>query len=110
MRVASAESARRLGSQLAIDATVLRSAVNLLERGGDEATICARTLSALGTSFDQPTDFAIVSRTGRFVCGSHQVAGADAVPDLRGDMGARLSAEGMTVTLPSDTRVAIALI
>lgn len=104
VRVASAESARRLGSQLAIDATVLRSAVNLLERGGDEATICARTLSALGTSFDQPTDFAIVSRTGRFVCGSHQVAGADAVPDLRGDMGARLSAEGMTVTLPSDTR------
>lgn len=37
VRVASAESARRLGSQLAIDSTALRSAVNLLERGGDEA-------------------------------------------------------------------------
>lgn len=104
VRVASAESARRLGSQLAIDTTTLRSAANLLERGGDEATICARTQSALATSFDQPTDFAIVSRTGRFVCGSHRLAGADAVPDLRGDMGARLSARGLTITLPSDTR------
>jgi two-component sensor histidine kinase len=104
VRVASAESARRLGSQLAIDATALRSAVNLLERGGDEANICARTLSVLGTSFDQPTEFAIVSRTGRFVCGSQQVAAANINPDLRGDMGAVLSQRGMMITLPSDTR------
>lgn len=104
VRVASAESARRLGSQLAIDSTALRSAVNLLERGGDEANICARTLSVLGTAPDQPTDFALVSRTGRFVCGSQRIAAANASPDLRADMGAALSAQGMTVTLPSDTR------
>ena len=104
LRVASAESARRLGSQLAIDSTALRSAVNLLERGSDESTICARTISVLGTALDQPTDFAIVSRTGRFVCGSQRIAAANADPDLRGDMGAALSAQGMTITLPSDTR------
>src|SRR5690349_5307551 len=63
VRIAATESARRLASELAIDATALRSAANLLERGGDEAATCGRTLSVLATSFNAPTQFAIVTRT-----------------------------------------------
>lgn len=103
-RIAAAESARRLGSELAIDTTALRSAANLLERGGDEAGICARTLSVLATSFSEPTRFAIVTRTGRLVCGSEQVARVDGDPDIGGDVGASLSREGMALTVPGDTR------
>ncbi|HYZ47729.1 MAG TPA: sensor histidine kinase [Sphingomonas sp.] len=102
-RIAAAESARRLGAQLAIDGTALRSAANLLERGGDEAQICARTLSVLATSFSQPTEFAIVTRTGRRVCGSERIAVARVNPDHAGDMAAMLSAKGLLMLLPSDT-------
>jgi two-component sensor histidine kinase len=109
VRIASNESARRIAAELSIDATALRSAANLLERGGEEASTCARTLSVLATSFNEPTRFAIVTRTGRLVCGSKDVAARRASPDAGGDIAAHLSADGLTLTLPGDTRSDIAL-
>jgi two-component sensor histidine kinase len=109
VRIASNESARRLASELSIDATALRSAANLLERGGNEETTCARTLSVLATSFNEPTRFAIVTRTGRLVCGSADIARRRSSPDAGGDIAANLSSDGLTLTLPGDTRTYIGL-
>jgi two-component sensor histidine kinase len=109
VRIASNESARRLASETSIDATALRSAANLLERGANEETICARTVSVLATSFNEPTRFAIVTRTGRLVCGSADVGQRRSSPDVRGDIAANLSSDGLTMMLPGDTRSYIAL-
>lgn len=109
VRITATESARRLASELSVDTTALRSAANLLERGADEAATCARTLSVLATSFDQPTEFAIVSRRGRLVCGSQHLGGTSPSPDLGGDVGAALSPAGLMLTLPSDTRAFVGL-
>jgi two-component sensor histidine kinase len=109
VRIAATESARRLASELSVDTTALRSAANLLERGADEATTCARTQSVLATSFDQPTAFAILSRGGRLVCGSPAIAAMAAHADIGGDMGAMLSGDGLMLTLPGDTRAFVGL-
>ena len=109
LRIAAAESARRLGAELSIDATALRAAANLLERGGDEASICARTSGVLATSFNEPTRFAIVTRTGRRVCGSAGTGLAFSDPDLAGDMGTVLTGDGLIVTLPGDTRAFVGI-
>jgi two-component sensor histidine kinase len=109
VRIASSEGARRLASELSVDSAALRSAANLLERGGNEASTCSRTLSVLATSFNEPTRFAIVTRTGRVVCGSTAVAARRHPPDQGGDIAADLSADGLTLTLPGDTRSYIGL-
>lgn len=109
VRIASTEGARRLASELSIDAAALDSAANLLERGGNEATTCSRTLSVLATSFNEPTRFAIVTRTGRLVCGSPGVAARRASPDQREDIIANLSNDGLTLTIPGDTQTYFAL-
>jgi two-component system, sensor histidine kinase PdtaS len=103
-RVAAIESARRLGAELSVDTTALRSAANLLERGGDEETICARTLSVLATSFNEPTRFAIVTRGGRRVCGSERFAAELGTGDLTRDLSSTLTAQGLVLLMPSDTR------
>jgi two-component system, sensor histidine kinase PdtaS len=103
-RLAALESARRLGSEISVDTTALRSAANLLERGGDEATICARTLSVLSTSFNEPTRFAIVTRGGRRVCGSEQFGTQIGTGDLRQDTTVTVTRRGLVLLLPSDTR------
>jgi two-component sensor histidine kinase len=110
IRIASTESARRLASELSVDATALGSAANLLERGGDESTTCARTLSVLATSFNEPARFAIVTRTGRLVCGSEAVAARRAGPDSGEDIVADLSTDGLVLTLPGDTRTFIGVV
>jgi two-component sensor histidine kinase len=109
VRIAAMESARRLGSELAVDGTALQAAANLIERGGDPNSICARTQSVLATSFGEPTRFAIVSRGSRLVCGSAALAGQMLRSELRGDQAVSLSARGMLVLLPSDTRAFVAL-
>jgi hypothetical protein len=109
VRIASSEGARRLASELSIDSAALRSAANLLERGGNEAATCSRTLSVLATSFNEPTRFAIVTRTGRIVCGSPALAARRAPPDQNGDIVANLATDGLTLTLPGDTRSYIGL-
>lgn len=103
-RVATLESARRLGAELSVDTTALRSAANLLERGADEAATCARTLSVLATSFNEPTRFAIVTRGGRRVCGSERFSTEIGAGDLRADTTATLTSQGLILLLPSDTR------
>lgn len=110
VRVATAESARRLGSEIAVDATTLRSAANLLERGADEATICARTLSVLGTSYGEAAQFALMTRGGRKVCSSDEGAADGHNHDPVNDMEAALSAKGLTLTLPGDTRSFIGIV
>lgn len=109
VRIASGESARRLGSELAVDMTALRSAANLLERGGNEAEICARTLSVLATSFNEPTRFAILTSGGRQVCGSETVATKARALDLRGETDTALLPEGLVIALPSDTRAFVGI-
>ena len=109
VRIASSEGARRLASELSIDTAALRSAANLLERGGNEASTCSRTPSVLATSFNEPTRFAIVSRTGRVVCGAPAIAARRAPLDQGGDVIANLSGDGLTLTLPGDTRSFIAV-
>jgi two-component system, sensor histidine kinase PdtaS len=109
IRVAASESARRLAAELSADVTAIRSAANLLERGGDENAICARTLSVLSTSFNQSIRFAILTRGGRLVCGSPAMAAHSPRPDLSSDLGVSLLPEGMLVTLPSDTRAFVGL-
>jgi two-component system, sensor histidine kinase PdtaS len=104
VRVVASESARRLASEISVDSTALRSAANLLERGEDPASICARTQSVIATSFGEPTRFALVSRTGRPVCGSAEAVRAFAGADLRADSSARLDRDGLTIVLPGDTR------
>lgn len=104
VRVVAAESARRLASEIAVDSTALRSAANLLERGEDPGTICARTQSVLATSFGEPTRFALVSRTGRPVCGSASAAATLSKDELQVDSSVRLDGSGLTVILPGDTR------
>lgn len=104
IRVVAAESARRLASDLAIDSTALGSAANLLERGEDPGSICARTQSVLATSPGEPTRFALVTRTGRPVCGDAAIAGRISEADLRAAMGVRLDDGGLTLSLPGDTR------
>lgn len=104
VRIASLESARRLGAELAVDGNTLRSAANLLERGGDEATVCARTQSVLATSFGEPTRFAIVTRGGRLVCGQEAAIARRPLTDIRRDIEASVNVAGLTLLLPSDTR------
>lgn len=108
-RITAAESARRLGAELSVDASALRTAVNLLERGGNEAAICARTLGVLATSFNAPMQFGIVTRAGRPVCGSAELAAAKPGADLTQDFGASLSPRGLLVTLPSDERAFVGI-
>ena len=103
VRVVAAESARRLASQLAVDSITLRSAANLLERGEDPASICARTESVLATAMGEPTRFALVSRTGRPVCGDAQVAAALVPADFRSDTNVRLESGALTLALAGDT-------
>lgn len=109
VRIASAEGARRLGSEIAVDTMALRSAANLLERGGNEAEICARTLSVLATSYGEPTRFAILTGGGRRVCGSEDVATRAASLTPSGDMSITLLPDGLAVALPSDTRAFIGI-
>lgn len=109
VRIASLESARRLGAELAVDSNALRSAVNLLDRGADEPSICGRTQSVLATSFGEPTRFAIVSRGGRLICGRQEVAARMRPIELRQDMLATLSDDGLLVLLPSDTRAFVSV-
>lgn len=109
VRIASMESARRLGAELAVDASALRSAANLIERGGDEETICARTQSVLATSYGEPTHFALVSRGGRRLCGEAQVAKQRTAPEIRGDMAVTVGQQGLLFMLPSDTRAFVGM-
>ncbi|MFD1612531.1 sensor histidine kinase [Sphingomonas tabacisoli] len=109
VRIAASESARRLASELSVDVTALRSAVNLLERGADEAATCARTQSVLATSFDEPTRFAIVTRAGRAVCGSQEGWTARRTLAPSGDLSASLARDGLVVTIPGDTKSFLAL-
>ncbi|NNM76856.1 sensor histidine kinase [Sphingomonas sp. ID1715] len=109
VRIAAMESARRLGSELAVDGTTLRAAVNLLERGADAESICARAQSVLATSFGEATRYAIVTRGGRPVCGALATARRLPAAPLRSDTIVTLSGEGMTVVLSSDTRAFVAL-
>lgn len=104
VRVVVAESARRLASQIAVDSITLRSAANLLERGEEPATICARTQSVLATAMGEPTRFALVSSTGRLVCGSPDAAVGVAPADWRTDTSVRLGADELTLVLSGDTR------
>jgi len=104
VRITALESARRLGAELSVDTTALRSAANLLERGGDEETICARMLSVLATSFNEPTRFSIITRGGRRVCGSEQFGTQLGTGDFREDMTATLTERGLVLLLPSDAR------
>ena len=104
VRVVAAESARRLASELAVDSTALRSAANLLERGEEPSAICARTQSVLATSFGEPTRFALVSRTGRLVCGGADAARSFTGADLRPESSIGLDSTGLTLVLPGDTR------
>lgn len=103
-RIASLEGARRLGAELAVDSSALRSAANLLERGGEEAAICGRTQSVLATSFGEPTRFAIISRGGRLVCGAPEVAAKAVIRELREDLTVSVSGDGLVALLPGDTR------
>lgn len=107
IRIAASESARRLASELSVDTAALRAAANLLERGADEETTCARTTSVLATSFNEPTRFAIVTRGGRLVCGAPLPAAA--TTDASSDVGAMLSRDGLILTLPGDTRSFVAI-
>jgi signal transduction histidine kinase len=104
VRVVAAESARRLASQIAVDSITLRSAANLLERGEDPSSICARTQSVLATAMGEPTRFALVSPTGRLVCGAPEAAAAVVVADWRADTNVRLGADQLTLVLAGDTR------
>jgi two-component system, sensor histidine kinase PdtaS len=106
LRVSATESARRLGSELALDMTTLRSAANLLERGADEATVCARTASVLATSFGERDRFALVTRGGRLVCGSPDIAAA-ASPRATAPITAQVSTTGVDLQTVSDTRAFI---
>ncbi len=105
VRVVAGESARRMASELAVEMTALRSAANMIERGGEPESVCARTRSVMATSFGEPTRFALVSRTGRPVCGAANTASAPpSVADLSRDTSIRLDPDGLTVIVPGDTR------
>lgn len=108
VRVAATESARRLGSELAIDISTLRNAANLLERGADEATVCARTSSVLATSFGDRSRFALVTQGGRLVCGSPELAGHVA-RRATAALTAQVSGVGLDLQTASDTRAFIGL-
>src|SRR6478672_4778394 len=70
VRIGSAESARRLASELSVDTSPLRTAANRLEHGEDNSTVCTRATNVLSTSINEPIRFALLTRTGRLVCGS----------------------------------------
>lgn len=108
VRVAAAESARRLSSELAIDMSALRSAANLLERGADEAAVCDRTASALAVSMGEMTRFAIVSRGGRLVCGSAP-PGRPHVRSADDAVGAQIAADGLELHAVSETRAFVGI-
>ena len=103
VRVSATESARRLGSELAIDVSALRSAANLLDRGADEATVCTRVSSVLATAVGTRNRFVIVSRGGRVVCGAEELA-RSAVRRPRDTLTAQISAVGVDLQVASDTR------
>lgn len=108
VRVSATESARRLGSELSLDTGALRSAANLLERGADEATVCARTSSVLSTSFGDRSRFALVTRGGRLVCGSPDLARA-ASRRATAPVTAQVSTDALDLQTISDTRAFIGL-
>jgi len=103
VRVAAAESARRLASELAIDVAALRAAVNLLERGAEESAVCGRTASVLATSDERAVDYAIVTRGGRPVCGSVRLAGA-IVRNPAAPLSAQLMGDALELQVHSETR------
>ena len=109
VRIAAMEGARRLGSELAVDGTTLQSAANLLERGSDVDSVCARAQSVLATSFSEPTRFALASRGGRRLCGSADVAARLSRAPVRAERTVALSPGGLLVLLPSDTGAFVAL-
>lgn len=74
LRVAVSESARRLGSEIAVDTGTLRGATQLLARGEAPEVACARVRDTLSTASGEPTAFVISGPDGRALCGTPGVA------------------------------------
>lgn len=107
VRVSATESARRLGSELAIDLNALRTAANLLERGADESIVCARAASVLATATGSRNRYALVTRGGRLVCG----ASADVVlRRTRDPVVAQITGDALDLQVASDTRAFIGIV
>ena len=91
LRVASAESARKLTIELVGDMTALRVALNALDADKGDAPSCARAQGVFAQQAASGTRFVIRDRRGRALCGS------DLPPDLvpvvtgSGPIAARLS-------------------
>ena len=109
IRIAAAEGARRLSSEMAIDAGALRVAADAFASGGDPAAICGRALSTIRATPGEPTRFAIVAPSGTTLCGEPVIARRldDLLPRSRMDV--RLQPDGMTVLLPGDASVQTAI-
>lgn len=103
LRVALSESVRRFGAETAVDVTTLKSSVNLLERGGNESEICARTLSVLATAYGEPTRFAIYTRGGRESCATPDFDAPQVDLQHARRVVPLVGPRGLEIVVPSDT-------
>jgi two-component sensor histidine kinase len=69
LRVASAESARKLAIELVGDMTALRVALNALDADKGDAPSCARAQGVFAQQAVSGTRFVIMDRRGRALCG-----------------------------------------
>jgi two-component sensor histidine kinase len=70
LRVAAAESGRRLAIELQGDANALRGALSALVIDPADMASCARVTGVFAPQFDAGTRFAVLDRAGRLACGS----------------------------------------
>lgn len=70
LRIAAAESARRLAIELNGDLTALRSAMATLTSDPLDTPACARLTGTFAAQYAQGTRFGIVDGTGKLLCGN----------------------------------------
>lgn len=79
VRIAVTESARRLGSEMAVDIGTLRAATESLSSGESPDIVCERVRNILSTATGEPTAFILSDPQGKTVCGTRGIPSPAAV-------------------------------
>jgi two-component sensor histidine kinase len=100
LRVASAESARKIGIELIGDMTALRVALNALENDNADAPSCARAQGVFAPQAASGSRFAILDAAGATICGSTLPAALSVRPSGDHPITARvIPGQGVTLAI-----------
>jgi len=100
LRIASAESARKIGIELIGDMTALRVALNALDADNADAPSCARAQGVFAPQAASGSLFAISDGAGRPICGATLPANLAVAPSSKGPISTRvIPGRGVTLAI-----------